>query len=186
LSNLGLTVGIVGFSRIGRRVMERLQQLEDVSCLVSDPFADAAKVSDAGARPVALEQLLPEVDVLSIHAPELSSTYHLIGSSELAQLGTHATVINTARGSLIDTDALEAECVTGRLNAILDVTDPEPLATTSRRYHLRNVMITRHIAGSLDSEIRRMTDTALDELERFLTDDALQHEVLETDLVLHV
>jgi phosphoglycerate dehydrogenase-like enzyme len=184
LTNLGLTVGIVGFSRIGRRVVERVQALADVTCLVCDPFADPAEVAAAGARLVDLAELLPQVDVLSIHAPQLPSTYHLIGSGELARLRTHTTVINTARGSLVDTAALEAECVAGRLNAILDVTDPEPLPATSALYDLPNVMITPHIAGSLDSEIRRMTDAALDELERLRTGAPLRYEVRESDLTL--
>jgi phosphoglycerate dehydrogenase-like enzyme len=184
LTNLGLTVGIVGFSRIGRRVIERLQALTDVTCLVSDPFADPEEVAAAGARLVDLAELLPQVDVLSVHAPELPSTYHLIGRGELARLRAHTTVINTARGSLVDTAALEAECVTGRLNAILDVTDPEPLPATSALYDLPNVMITPHIAGSLDNEIRRMTDAALDELDRLCTGAPLRYEVREPDLAL--
>jgi phosphoglycerate dehydrogenase-like enzyme len=184
LSNLGLTVGIVGFSRIGRRVVDRLQQLEDLTCLVADPFADPAAVSAAGARLVELHEMLARVDVLSIHAPELPSTRHLIGRQELAQLSDHATVINTARGSLLDTTALEKECLTGRLNAILDVTDPEPLPSGSVLYDLPNVMITPHIAGSLDSEIRRMTDAALDELERLLSGRPLLHEIQECDLAV--
>lgn len=185
LTNMGLTVGVVGFSRIGRRVVDKLNQLEELNCLVADPVADPEQVAAAGGRLVSLDELLPQVDILSIHAPELPSTYHLIGRTELAQLPNHATVINTARGSLIDTAALEAECVTGRLNAVLDVTDPEPLPAGSRLYELPNVMITPHIAGSLGSEIRRMTDTALDELERFLTGRPLQHQVLETELAIH-
>lgn len=184
LSNLGLRVGIVGFSRIGRRVVKRLQQLEDVTVLVSDPFADPAKVAAAGAELTSLQDLLPRVDVLSIHAPNLPSTRHIIGAEELALLADHATVINTARGQLLDTAALEAECVRGRLQAILDVTDPEPLPACSLLYDLPNVMITPHIAGSLDTEIRRMTDTALDELERLRSGLRLRHEVTEDDMPL--
>src|SRR4051794_7002418 len=135
-SNLGLTVGVVGFSRIGRRVVEKLRQLDDVTILVSDPFVDHDQVAAAGARLVDLDQLLPCVDVLSIHAPELPSTRHLIDRHALAKLKDHTTVINTARGSLIDTAALETDCVTGRLNAILDVTDPEPLPADSPLYEL--------------------------------------------------
>lgn len=184
MTNLGLTVGIVGFSRIGRRVVHRLRQLEDVTCLVADPFADPGLVRTAGARLMDLHRMLPSVDVLSIHAPQLPSTHHLIGGPELALLPDHATVINTARGALLDTAAIEAECRTGRLHAILDVTDPEPLPAGSVLYDLPNVMITPHIAGSLDTEIRRMTDAALDELERFLGGRPLQHQVVEEDLAL--
>jgi len=86
----------------------------------------------------------------------------------LALLPDGATVINTARGSVIDTAALERECATGRLNAILDVTDPEPLPPGSLLATLPNVMITPHIAGSLGTETRRMTAQALDELQRYV------------------
>ena len=184
MSNLGLTVGIVGFSKVGRRVVDRLRQLEDVTCLVADPFADPKAVRGGGARLVSLHSMLPEVDVLSIHAPLLPSTHHLIGADELALLPDHATVINTARGALLDTAALEAECRTGRLHAILDVTEPEPLPATSVLYDLPNVMITPHIAGSLDTEILRITDAALDEVERILTGRPLRSEVVEDDLGL--
>ena len=184
MSNLGLTVGIVGFSKIGRRVVDRLRQLEDVTCLVADPFADPKAVRACGARLVSLHGMLPEVDVLSIHAPHLPSTHHLIGGHELGLLPDHATVINTARGALLDTAAIEAECRSGRLHAILDVTDPEPLPAASVLYDLPNVMITPHIAGSLDTEIRRITDAALDEVERILTGRPLQSQVAEEDLTL--
>jgi phosphoglycerate dehydrogenase-like enzyme len=184
LSNLGLTIGIVGFSRVGRRVVERVQQLEDVTCLVADPFADPSEVADMGAKLATLDEMLRRLDVLSIHAPELPSTRHLIGALELAQLPDHATVINTARGSLVDTEALERECSTGRLNAILDVTDPEPLPAESALYDLANVMVTPHIAGSLDSETRRMTDAALEELERLEAKTPLRYEVREADLTV--
>ena len=167
LSNFGRTIGVVGFSRIGRRVVGLVQQLGDVTCLVADPFADPAEVEAAGGVPTPLAELLPRVDVLSLHAPALPSTRHMIGATELAALPRHATVVNTARGSLIDTDALIAECARGRLNAILDVTDPEPLPAGSPLHDLPNVMITPHLAGSLGSELYRMTDAALDELARF-------------------
>jgi phosphoglycerate dehydrogenase-like enzyme len=107
--------------------------------------------------------------VLTLHVPALPATRHLIGAKELALLRDGATVINTARGSVIDTAALESECVSGRLDAILDVTEPEPLPADSPLYDLPNVMITPHIAGSLGSETRRMSESALDELERYLS-----------------
>jgi len=184
LSNLGRTIGVVGFSRVGRRVVQRVQQLDDVICLVADPYAEALEVEAAGGTVVPLDELLPRVDVLSLHAPALASTHHMIGQAELAALPDHATLINTARGSLVDTSALEAECASGRINAILDVTDPEPLPAESPLYALPNVMITPHLAGSLGSEIYRMTDAALDELERYVTGRDLIDEITSDDLQL--
>ena len=181
-SNLGRTIGIVGFSRIGRRVIALLQQLEEVDVLVADPHADADAVSAAGARLVGLDDLLRRVDVLSLHAPELPETRRMICAAELALLRDGAIVVNTARGSLIDTDALLAECAAGRLDAVLDVTDPEPLPADSPLYRLPNVSITPHIAGSLGTETRRMSDTALDELARWTLGLPLEGEVVLADL----
>jgi phosphoglycerate dehydrogenase-like enzyme len=167
LSNRDRTIGVVGYSRVGRRVVDRLRTL-DVTVLVADPYADPAEVRAAGADLVELPDLLRASDVLTLHAPELHSTRHLIGAPELALLRDGATVVNTARGSLVDTAALERECAAGRLDAILDVTDPEPLPADSILYTLPNVMITPHVAGSLGAETRRLSDSAIDELERHL------------------
>jgi phosphoglycerate dehydrogenase-like enzyme len=179
LSNFERTVGIVGFSRIGRRVVELLKVLSGTTCLVADPYADPDEVARAGAELVDLEEMLPQVHVLSVHAPELAETRHLIGAEQLRRLPDLATVINTARGSLVDSDALARECASGRLFAILDVTDPEPLPADSPLRHTAQVMITPHIAGSLGSEIGRLTDHVLDELSRWTSRRPLRTEVTE-------
>jgi phosphoglycerate dehydrogenase-like enzyme len=183
LSNRGRVVGVVGFSRVGQRVVERLRSLE-VDILVADPLADKTAVADAGARLVDLPELLRACDVLTLHAPELPSTRHLIGAPELALLRDGATVINTARGAVIDTDALARECAFQRIDAILDVTDPEPLPDDSVLYDLPNVMITPHIAGSLGSETQRMSESALDELERYLSGQPPRAAVTADELVV--
>lgn len=182
LSNEGRTIGVVGFSRIGRRVVQLVQQLEGVTCLVADPVVDPDDIRAAGATPVPLGEMLPRVDVLSLHAPALAATRGMIGAAQLAALRSHATVINTARGALIDTAALERECASGRLQAILDVTDPEPLPAESVLYRLPNVMVTPHLAGSLGSETKRMTDSALEELGRLIAGEPLRFEVTRDDL----
>ena len=82
----------------------------------------------------------------------------------------------------MDTRALEAECVAGRLHAILDVTDPEPLPASSPLYDLPNVMLTPHVAGSLGSETLAMTDGALDELERLVDGRPLARRLRVEDL----
>jgi phosphoglycerate dehydrogenase-like enzyme len=183
LSNYGRVIGIVGFSRTGRQVMERLRMLETGRILVTDPYADPVAVAAAGGRLVELDELLAHAEILSLHLPELPETRHAIGARELALLPDGATVINTARGSVIDTAALESECATGRLNAILDVTEPDPLPAGSLLASLPNVMVTPHIAGSLGTETRRMSAQALGELERYVRGEpplqAVTREVLE-------
>ncbi|MBE1582678.1 NAD(P)-dependent oxidoreductase [Nonomuraea angiospora] len=125
--------------------MARLLQAFDLTVLVSDPYATKADAEDLGTTPVPLPDLLRRSDIVTLHAPSLPGTRGLLDADRLALLPDHATVINTAGGSLIDTDALTAECVSGRLSAILDVTDPEPLPIGSPLFGLPNVQLTPHI-----------------------------------------
>lgn len=184
LSNRGRTVGIVGWSRIGRRTVELLDLLETADVLVADPTITAADLAGTGARLVDLPELLRRSDIVSLHAPALPETRHLVGAEELALMPDGATLINTARGVLVDTAALEREVAPGRLYAILDVTDPEPLPASSVLYDLPNVMLTPHIAGSLGSEARRMSDHTLDELERVIAGEPVLAPVTREHLVV--
>jgi phosphoglycerate dehydrogenase-like enzyme len=93
-----------------------------------------------------------------------------------------AWLVNTARGSLVDTDALTRACVSGRLCAFLDTPDPEPVPADSPLYDLPNVVLTPHIAGSLGNEISRLGDLAVAEVRRFLSGEPLHHEVRAEDL----
>ena len=161
-----LTVVLVGFSRVGRRVARLLQLVGVTGVLVVDPFADPAAVAATGAELVTLEEALPRAGVLSLHAPHLPATRHMIGDAELAALPPGATLVNTARGGLVDHAALERACLAG-LHAILDVTEPEPLPPASVLYELPNVMVTPHVAGSLGAETRLLAASALTELERY-------------------
>ncbi|WP_206784985.1 hydroxyacid dehydrogenase [Amycolatopsis sp. MtRt-6] len=166
LSGRDRTVVLVGFSRVGRRVAALLRLLDLARVVVVDPVADPAEIRAAGAEPVSLAEALPQADVLSLHAPSLPETRHMIGAAELAALPPGAVLVNTARGALVDTAALEHACAEG-LHAVLDVTEPEPLPAGSPLYDLPNVVLTPHVAGSLGSETRRMSAEALGELERY-------------------
>ncbi|WP_221583905.1 hydroxyacid dehydrogenase [Microbacterium sp. G2-8] len=180
--NLGRTIGVVGFSRTGRRVVDKLRQLDDVRILVADPYASPERVAAAGAELMPLDEMLPLVDVLSLHAPSLASTRHMIAARELAALHDGAILVNTARGSLVDHDALAAECRAGRLDAVLDVTEPEPLPASSPLLGLPNVAVTPHLAGSLGGETRRLADAALDELAAFAAGRDAMHPVNAHDM----
>ncbi|WP_052489035.1 hydroxyacid dehydrogenase [Streptomyces sp. 150FB] len=165
--NYRRTVGIVGASRIGRRVIELLRPF-DLDVLLYDPYVDAAAAAALGVTSVPLDELCARSQVVSVHAPQIPATLHMIGTAQLAAMADGSTLINTARGSLIDEDALLPELVSGRLHAVLDVTEPELPAAGSPLYDLPNVLLTPHIAGSLGGEIHRMADQALDEVERFV------------------
>lgn len=164
--NYRRTIGIVGASRIGRRVIELLRPF-DLDVLLYDPYVDAERAAGLGVRLSTLDELCASSTVISVHAPQLPETRHLIGAAQLAAMPTGATLINTARGSLVDEDALLPELTSGRLHAVLDVTHPDPPRASSPLYDLPNVLLTPHVAGSLGNELHRMADQALDELERF-------------------
>ncbi|KQV12445.1 MULTISPECIES: hydroxyacid dehydrogenase [unclassified Kitasatospora] len=181
IGNYRRIVGIVGASRIGRRVIELLRPY-DLDLLLHDPYVDAQQATALGTRPADLDELCELSDVVSIHAPELPGTRHLIDRRRLALMKDGATLINTSRGSLIDQDALIEELTADRLNAVLDVTTPDVLPADSPLYDLPNVLLTPHAAGSLGSELHRMAAAAADELARYTADLPFAHPVLPQDI----
>ncbi|MEU6890429.1 hydroxyacid dehydrogenase [Streptomyces sp. NPDC046557] len=176
VGNYRRTVGLVGASLIGRRVMELLRPF-DLRVLVHDPYADPGEIAALGGEVCVLDQLLCGSDVVSLHAPALPQTRHLLDAATLALMRDGATLINTARGSLVDTEALIEELVTGRLHAVLDHTEPEVLPAGSPLFNLPNVLLTPHVAGSLGGELDRLAATAVAELERYAHGLAFRHPV---------
>jgi phosphoglycerate dehydrogenase-like enzyme len=181
LGNYRKRVGIVGASRIGRRVIELLRPF-DLEVWLSDPYVDSGAAEALGVKLVELDELLSTCDVVSLHAPALPGTHHLVDRRRLALLRNGSTLINTGRGSLVDAEALEAELGSGRISAVIDTTEPEVLPASSPLYELPNVLLTPHIAGSLGDETWRMVELALDEIERFVSNKALQHGVRREDM----
>jgi phosphoglycerate dehydrogenase-like enzyme len=178
IGNYHRRVGIVGASRIGRRVMRLLAPF-DLTVSLTDPYVPSAPPN---VRLLALADLLRDSDVVSLHAPAIPETHHLMNAQTLALIPDGGVLINTARGSLVDTDALVAELATGRISAVLDVTDPEPLPASSPLFELPNVFLTPHIAGSQGNELGRLGHAAADELERVVAGVPLAHQILAADL----
>jgi phosphoglycerate dehydrogenase-like enzyme len=181
LGNFHKMVGIVGASHVGRKVIELLRP-HDLTLLVYDPFLDAAAAHTLGVRRTELDELLQSSDVISLHAPALPDTRHLLDRRRLALLRDGATLINTARGWLVDGAALEAELLSGRITAVLDTTEPEVLPADSPLYDLPNVFLTPHIAGAMGTETQRLADAALDEIERFARGEAFRYAIRKDDL----
>ncbi|GAA1118957.1 hydroxyacid dehydrogenase [Kribbella jejuensis] len=181
LGTLGTTVGVLGASRIGRQVIERLRSL-DVDVLVSDPYLSRAQAVALGARWCALPELFAASDIVTVHAPLLPETRGLVTAELLAAMPDGGVLVNTARGPVVDHVALEQECVSGRLDAVLDVTDPEPLPPDSPMLRLPNVFITPHLAGAMGNESTRLGDAAVAELERLATGHPLAHGIHRDDL----
>lgn len=160
-------VGIVGASRIGRIVMERLCDIE-VSIKLFDPYIAPAEAKRLGAELVALDELMATSDIVSLHPPLNAQTQGMITAHHLSLMRDGATLINTSRGLIVDQDALVAELTTGRIDAILDVTYPEVLPPDHPLYDLPNVFLTPHISGSMGPEIGRMGAHVAGELSRIV------------------
>lgn len=176
LGNHRKVIGLVGASRIGSLVAGHLQGF-GFEVLIHDPYVSEAEATALGASACELEDLLRRSDVVSLHAPSLPETRHMIDRGALALLRDGCVLVNTARGALIDHIALTEELVSGRIDAVLDTTDPELLPADSPLYDLDNVFLTPHIAGSQGGETSRMFSHALDELERFVAGQPLLDEI---------
>ncbi|NRQ35582.1 hydroxyacid dehydrogenase [Nonomuraea sp. NN258] len=176
-----ITVGVVGLSRIGRRVAGLLRSLE-AEVLVYDPYVAQDEVAALGGTSVDLDTLVRRSHVVTLHAPDTPETYRMLDKRRLARLRDGAVVINTGRGSLIDPDALLAELTSGRLDAILDVSDPEPLPPGHPLFSLPNVFLTPHLAGAQGNELARLARSALDEVARYRAGLPLRHEIRADEL----
>jgi phosphoglycerate dehydrogenase-like enzyme len=166
---------------VGRRLLELLRPF-DFQVLLHDPTLAPGEAEALGAEPVELDDLVARADVVTLHAPSLPSTRHQIDARRLALMRDGAILVNTARGALVDHAALERELASGRIDAVIDTTEPELLPADSPLYELPNVFLTPHVAGALGSETRRLVDLALGEIERFVRGEPLRHEVRRADL----
>lgn len=174
-------VGLIGASRVGRATAELLRSL-DVEVLLADPTITADDAAGLGATLVELDDLVQRSEIVSMHAPNIPATRHMIDARRLGLMRDGATLINTSRGALLDHEALIAETRTGRLWAILDVTDPEPLPVDSPLWDMPNVVLTPHIAGSTGGEIYRMGAYAVQEIARLAAGLPLAHGVTEAQV----
>lgn len=141
-----MTLGIIGFGRIGQALADRARPF-GLTLLVADPYVAPDVVEANGATLVSLDEMLPKVDLLTIHAPLTPETRGLLNAERLAMMKPDASVINTARGPIIDLDALAAHLQANPIaRAALDVVYPEPLPSDHPLYTLPNVVHTPHSA----------------------------------------
>ncbi|MBT0768527.1 hydroxyacid dehydrogenase [Kineosporia sp. J2-2] len=175
----GAVVGVVGLGLIGTLVAERLRDTAPgVEVIAYDPFAPGERCARLGVTRHDLGAVFSRSDVLTLHAPLTPATRQMIGRRELERLPLRASFINTARGGLVDHDALAAVLAErGDLLALLDVTDPEPLPAGHRLAALDNVVLTPHIAGSLGTERERLGIAAAGEIARFAAGLPLRYEI---------
>ncbi|MEU3102564.1 hydroxyacid dehydrogenase [Streptomyces griseoflavus] len=170
------TVGILSASLIGRRVIDLLRP-HDVEVLLHDPYVDDREAGELGAERVGLAELFRRGDTVSVHTPLLPGTRGLVGRDLIDSMRPDAVLINTARGAVVDQDALTDAALAGRIRAVLDVTDPEPLPPDHPLWRCDNVLLTPHLAGSQGNEWRRLADLALREIGRWTSGEGFHHPV---------
>jgi glyoxylate reductase len=162
----GSTVGIVGFGRIGQAVARRL---EGFGC-------EILQTSRSGG--VGLEELLDRSDFVTLHSPLTSETRGLIGDDALARMKETAYLVNTARGPIIDSDALGRALHAGQIaGAALDVTDPEPLPGDHPLLSAPNLLVLPHLGSATEATRARMADIAVENLLAGLAGKPMPHAV---------
>jgi D-3-phosphoglycerate dehydrogenase len=170
-------LGIVGLGRIGKAVCRRAQGF-GMQVIAHDPFPDQDFASAHQVRFVDLDELLTTADVVSLHAPAEQIEGVLIGAAELAKMKSTALLINTARGQLVDEQALAAALAAGKLGgAGIDAFADEP-PTGSALLTSPNVVLTPHIGGrTLDGQ-RRMGEMAIENCLRALAGEEPLYRVV--------
>jgi len=143
----GMTVGVLGFGRIGRRLAELLSGF-GVRILAYDPFMDEENAAKRGVVPASMEEVLERSDVVSLHLPHTPETTNLICAASIARMKQGAYIINTSRGQIVDEAALYQALRSGRLaGAALDVHCSEPMKPDDPLLELPNVILSPHCAA---------------------------------------
>jgi D-3-phosphoglycerate dehydrogenase len=154
----GRTIGIIGVGNVGSRLAHRVRAAFNMTVLAYDPYVSREQMQTFSATKVdRLDDMLPQVDFLSIHAPHTKETYHIIGGPQLAKMKPTAYLMNCARGPLVDEKALlEALRNKAIAGAALDVFEPEPSLDDNPLYKMPNVIVTPHLAGVTREATKRM------------------------------
>ena len=156
---------IVGFGSIGRAIARRLDGFE---CEVSAVARTARTVDGIDVRSIEeLPGLLPAADVVILIVPLTPDTRGMVDAAFLARMRDGALLVNVSRGPVVDTDALLAECASGRLRAALDVTDPEPLPADHPLWRTPGVLISPHVGGNTSAFLPRARRLVAAQLRRW-------------------
>ena len=169
-------VGVVAASMVGRRVIPLLRAFTS-DVVLYDPFVDEQGAADMGVQLADLDTLMRTSDVVTLHAPILPETRHMIGRRELDLMKPGALFVNCARAWLGGPGCAARRAAAGQIDAVLDVFDDEPLPADSPFRDLPNAVLTPHIAGfTLETRARQM-GRMVDEIARHFGGEPLRHEI---------
>ena len=175
----GKTIGYIGMGRIGLAVAERLKAF-GCSGIYFDPAVtlDKGQSKELGARAGSLDEVLAAADVLTIHVPLTDETRDMVSTSEFAKLKPGAIVVNTARGGIVDEQALADALRSGHvLAAGIDVFEEEPVKLANPLFGFDNVIVTPHISAGTRDAMRQKMDALFSNLRSFFTKGELRNRV---------
>ncbi|NMA85591.1 MAG: hydroxyacid dehydrogenase [Epulopiscium sp.] len=175
------TIGMVGLGQVGRYVIEFLKPF-DVNFLIYDPYVDPASLPYENIQIVSLDEAIEQSDIVSIHAGYTPETHHMMNAEKLQKIRDGALLINTARGGIIDEQALILELQKQRFKAVLDVYEKEPLPIDSGLRELSNVILVPHMAGPTIDMRQYMTLGALYDIEQVLQGKLPAHVVTKEQI----
>jgi phosphoglycerate dehydrogenase-like enzyme len=170
-------VGIVGASMVGRRVIDLLRPF---SCevVVYDPYLGDAEAKSLGVACVSLDEVFASSDIVSVHAPVTAETKEMIGARHFDAMQDGALFINTARAWIVDQPAMRAALSTGRIRAVLDVFDPEPLPADDPLRGMDNVFLSPHVSGHTAESRLRLVEAIAEDIRRFYAGEPLRLAVM--------
>jgi D-3-phosphoglycerate dehydrogenase / 2-oxoglutarate reductase len=179
----GQTLGLVGFGRIARLVVQKVAGL-GLNCLACDPYINPAFMTSHGVEPVSFDDLLRRSDVISIHAPATPETRGMFNAEALAKMKPSAILINTARGALVDETALVSALKEGRLRAAgLDVFGYEPIRPGNPLLDLDNVILTPHVASYSEEGLVDYFQAAYQIVSDFLVRSRIPETVINPEVL---
>ncbi len=171
----GITVGVVGYGAIGRRVVQRLRAFGS-RVLVYDPFVPSDAIAAAGAQPAALDEVVRAADMLTLHCPDTPENRGLISAARIRSMKRGAYILNLARAAIVDDEALYAALRDGHLaGAALDVLADEPVRPENRYVQLPNVLVAPHLGGATRDVVEHQSDLIVDGIEAWLRGERPGH-----------
>jgi phosphoglycerate dehydrogenase-like enzyme len=164
-------VGIVGYGHIGKRIASLLEMFE------TKVTAFTRSGSDGSIKIAEFDDYLPKLDVIILILPLTAESKNFMNANRIKKMKDGATLINVARGAIVDTDALVAELNTGRITAGLDVTDPEPLPAGHPLWSAPNLIISPHVGGDSGAFVPRARKMVQEQLARIAKNEPLINQI---------
>jgi len=164
-------VGIVGYGHIGKRIASLLEMFE------THVTAFTRSGSDGSIKIAEFDEYLPTLDVIILILPLTAESKNFMNANRIKKMKDGATLINVARGAIVDTDALVAELHTGRITAGLDVTDPEPLPAGHPLWSAPNLIISPHVGGDSGAFVPRARKMVQEQLARLAKNEPLVNQI---------